>query len=141
MAAEAPKQQSPPLKYTVTHNRKPTHTHEEFIAWLVNTHLPLALPVLKKHGVLGYELFVTPPFLSTALAAEMAVFQPTWDVSTTDCFIEYTIPDMQSMKDVVADPDWGVATRDQDEWVEMSKSLVSLGFSTSYLSGGEIVKK
>jgi hypothetical protein len=55
--AEAPTQQKgPPLKYTLTHYRKPQHTHEAFIKWLVEEHLPLALPVLKKHGVLGYSL-------------------------------------------------------------------------------------
>lgn len=45
-----------PLKYTVTHYRKPEHTHEDFIKWIVEVHLPLAIPIFKKHGVLEYSL-------------------------------------------------------------------------------------
>lgn len=50
-----------PLKYTVTHYRQPQHSHEEFINWIVEVHLPLALPVLKKHGVLEYSLVSSNP--------------------------------------------------------------------------------
>lgn len=52
--AEAAENQ--PLKYTVTHYRQSQHTHEAFMKWLVEVHLPLALPVLKRHGILGYAL-------------------------------------------------------------------------------------
>lgn len=70
----------------------------------------------------------------------MAKIQPTWDIADFDCFIEYTIPDMQAMKNVVADPDWAVATKDQHDWVDMEKSLVSLGYATPYLlETGEVV--
>lgn len=47
------------LKYTVTHYRQPHLTHEEFMKWIVDEHLPLALPVFKKHGVLSYTLVRT----------------------------------------------------------------------------------
>jgi hypothetical protein len=70
----------------------------------------------------------------------MEKFRPKWDIADFDCFIEYSIPDMQAMKDVLADPDWGVAVKDQDDWVDMDKALVSLGYSTPYLlETGEIV--
>jgi mannitol-1-phosphate/altronate dehydrogenase len=45
-----------PLKFTITHYRNPQHTHEAFIKWIVEDHFPLAMPVFKKHGVLGYTL-------------------------------------------------------------------------------------
>ncbi|KAF4637482.1 hypothetical protein G7Y89_g598 [Cudoniella acicularis] len=140
MAEVSTQQGGQPLKYTVTHNRKPQHTHDAFIKWIVEEHLPLALPILKRHGVLGYSLFVTPPFLSDALKQEMAKIQPTWDIADFDCFIEYTIPDMQAMKNVVSDPNWAVATKDQNDWVDMERALVSLGYSTPYLlETGEVV--
>lgn len=83
---------------------------------------------------------VTPPSLSGALKAEMAQFFPTWNIADYDCVLEYTIPGMQVMKDIVADPDWIAATKDQDEWVNMQKALVSLGFSTTYLTeNGKII--
>lgn len=44
------------MKCTLTHYRKKEHTHEEFIRWIVEKHLPLAITILKKHGVLGYSL-------------------------------------------------------------------------------------
>ncbi|TVY16905.1 hypothetical protein LARI1_G007191 [Lachnellula arida] len=108
-----------PLKYTVTHHRKQQHTHEAFITWIVEEHLPLAIPVFKKHGVLGYSLL---------------------DFADFDCFLEYTIPDVQVVKNVMSDPDWQEAIKDQDDWVDMTKALVSLGHSTPYLlETGEVV--
>lgn len=56
MADTTPKQGGQPLKFTITHYRLPQHTHEAFINWITEEHLPLALPVLKKHGALGYSL-------------------------------------------------------------------------------------
>lgn len=54
---ELPTQQGgQPLKYTLTHYRKPEHTHEAFIKWVVEEHLPLAIPVFKKHGIIEYSL-------------------------------------------------------------------------------------
>jgi hypothetical protein len=47
------------MKYTITHYRKHPHTHEEFIKWIVEKHLPLAMPIFKKHGILGYSLVST----------------------------------------------------------------------------------
>lgn len=40
---------------------------------------------------------------------------------------------MRTMKDVVSDADWVVATKDQDEWVDMGKALVSLGYAAPYM--------
>lgn len=48
--------QGQPLKFTITHYRNLQHTHEAFIKWIVDSHLPLAIPVFKKHGVLSYTL-------------------------------------------------------------------------------------
>ncbi|OAF62057.1 hypothetical protein VC83_01370 [Pseudogymnoascus destructans] len=48
--------QGQPLKFTITHYRKPQHTHEEFIKWIVEGHLPLAISVFNKHRILGYTL-------------------------------------------------------------------------------------
>lgn len=45
-----------PLKFTLTHYRKKEHTHEAFIKWIVEKHLPLAIPLFKKHGILEYSL-------------------------------------------------------------------------------------
>ena len=56
MAEAASQQAGQPLKYTITHYRKQERTHEAFIKWLVEEHIPLALPILKKHGTLGYSL-------------------------------------------------------------------------------------
>jgi hypothetical protein len=47
---------TPPVKFTITHHRQPQHTHEAFIDWIVNEHLPLAIPVFEKYGVIDYSL-------------------------------------------------------------------------------------
>lgn len=49
-----------PLKFTITHYRRAQHSHEDFIKWIVEGHLPLAIPIFKKHGVLGYTLVSVP---------------------------------------------------------------------------------
>ncbi|GAB1312363.1 EthD domain-containing protein [Madurella fahalii] len=129
-----------PLKYTVTHYRQKEHTHEAFIKWIVEEHLPIAMPIFKKHGVLEYSLFVTPIALNSALRQELGKLRPRWDFADFDCFIEYTIPDMQTIKNVMSDPDWQAAIKDQDKWVDMTRALVSLGYSTPYLlKTGQVV--
>lgn len=45
-----------PVKFTVTHYCLPQHTHEASIDWIVKQHLPLAIPVFKKYGVIDYSL-------------------------------------------------------------------------------------
>jgi len=70
---------------------------------------------------------------------ELGKLRPSWDFADFDCLLEYTIPDVQVIKNVMSDPDWLAATKDQD-WVDTTKALVSLGYSTPYLlQTGEIV--
>ncbi|CAL5870493.1 uncharacterized protein PFLUO_LOCUS4730 [Penicillium psychrofluorescens] len=128
-----------PVKFTITHYRKQEHTHEAFIKWMVEEHLPLAIPVFKKHGVIEYSLFVTPPPLNDALKQEVGQVRPTWDFADFDCFIEYTLPNAEVIKNIMSDPDWAVALKDQDDWVDVPKALVSLGYSTTYVKDGKAV--
>lgn len=70
----------------------------------------------------------------------MEKVRPTWDVADFDCFIEYTLPNAGVIQSVMSDPDWAVALKDQDDWVDTAKSLVSLGYCTPYLlKTGEVV--
>ncbi|KAI1094735.1 hypothetical protein F5B19DRAFT_490270 [Rostrohypoxylon terebratum] len=127
MADVTGQQGSRPLKYTVTHYRKKEHTHEEFLKWIVEEHLPLALPVFKKHGIISYSL-------------QMQKMRPTWDFAGFDCVLEHTLPDMQTIQKVMTDPDWALAVKDQENWVDTSKALLSLGYQVPYLlESGEIV--
>jgi hypothetical protein len=54
--AEITEQQTRPLKFTLTHYRKAGTTHEAFMKWIVEVHLPKAIPLFKKYGVTGYAL-------------------------------------------------------------------------------------
>ncbi|KAJ5832848.1 Dimeric alpha-beta barrel [Penicillium riverlandense] len=128
-----------PVKLTITHYRKQQHTHEAFIKWIVEEHLPLAMPVFKKHGVLEYSLFVTPPSLNTALKQEVGKARPGWDFADFDCFIEYKLPNVEVIKNLMSDPDFAASLKDQDDWVDVPKALVSLGYSTTYLQDGKPV--
>jgi hypothetical protein len=83
---------------------------------------------------------VTPEDLNGALKQELAKVRPTWDVANFDCFLEFTIPGAQTIKDVMSDPDWLNAIKDENEWCDMSRSLASLGYATPYLlKTGEVV--
>jgi hypothetical protein len=54
---------------------------------------------------------------------EIGKLQPSWDFTDFDCFIEYTISDVQVIKNVTSDPDWPAAIKDQDDWVDTTKAF------------------
>lgn len=70
----------------------------------------------------------------------MGKLRPSWEFADFDCFLEYTIPDVQTIKNLMSDPAWQEVIKDQEEWVDTSKALVSLGYHTPYLlETGEVV--
>lgn len=70
----------------------------------------------------------------------MGKLRPSWEFADFDCFLEYTIPDVQTIKNVMSDPAWQEVIKDQEEWVDTSKALVSLRYHTPYLlETGEVV--
>lgn len=44
------------MKYTVGHYRQKGVSHEEFINWLTKEHLPVAVPIFKRNGIVKYTL-------------------------------------------------------------------------------------
>ncbi|KAE9382063.1 hypothetical protein N431DRAFT_539545 [Stipitochalara longipes BDJ] len=133
-------QASQPVKYTITHYRQPKHTHEAFIKWIIEEHLPLAIPLFKKHAVISYSLFVTPAPLNEVMKQAVGKVQPTWDFADFDCVIEYKLPGMETVGNVMSDPEWTEVLKDQDEWVDTSRALVTVGYETPYLlETGEVV--
>ncbi|KUL85917.1 hypothetical protein ZTR_06349 [Talaromyces verruculosus] len=146
------------LKYTVTHYRQPHLTHEEFMKWIVDEHLPLAMPVFKKHGVLSYTLartshhlhqtlstnlngqFVTPASMNEPLKEAMIKLRPTWDYADYDCIIEYLMPSPEAMTNMQQDPGWHASIKDQEKWVDVSRALLTVGYAVPYLTeSGEIM--
>ena len=71
----------------------------------------------------------------------MAAARPTWEIGNYDCFIEYTLPSVETIYAVMGDPDWAESVADQDQWVDMDKALLTLGTVTKYLDGGEVVEQ
>jgi hypothetical protein len=61
MAENTEHQQARPFKFTVTHYRKTGTTHDAFMKWIVEVHLPKAIPIFKKYGVVGYALVSSLP--------------------------------------------------------------------------------
>ncbi|KAH9905412.1 hypothetical protein F4778DRAFT_729915 [Xylariomycetidae sp. FL2044] len=128
------------VKLTVTHYRRPEHTHEALMKWIVEEHLPLAIPVFKRCGVLNYSLFETPAAMNQQLKASMGGHRAAWDYADFDCFIEYTLRDVKNIGEFLADPDWAKSIEHQEDWVDTSKALMSIGYITPYLlESGEAV--
>jgi hypothetical protein len=71
--------------------------------------------------------FVTPPTLNSAMKEDLGKYRPAWDFADFDCFIEYVVPDMQSIKNVIADPEWLGAVKDEEYRVDTSEALATLG--------------
>lgn len=40
---------------------------------------------------------------------------------------------METITNIMSDPDWQLAVKDQENWVDVPKALVSVGYSTPYL--------
>lgn len=65
-----------PLKYTVEHYRKEGVSEQAFLDWFYSVHIPQGVPLMKKHGVVGYAVVsLPPPFLST-LTEHASLAQP-----------------------------------------------------------------
>ncbi|KAK7937838.1 uncharacterized protein PG986_014706 [Apiospora aurea] len=106
-------------KFTVTHYRRPEHTHEAFMKWIIEEHLPAAMPIFKKHGVVEYSLvsevpsqpalavkdgskgdhcpyvptqFETPAPLNSMLKESFSKTRAGWDCADFDCYIEHFLP-------------------------------------------------
>ncbi len=69
----------------------------------------------------------------------MAILRPTWQVADFDCFIEYTLPSAQTIENIMTDPEWIDVLQDQEDWVDTSRSLLSLGYHTQYFSEGKAI--
>ena len=85
------------------------------------------------------EQFDTPAAFNDPFREQMAVVHPTWQVADYDCFIEYTLPDVQTIGNVMADPEWIEAVADQIDWVDTSRSLVSVGYHTQYIADRKVI--
>jgi hypothetical protein len=82
---------------------------------------------------LTFIKFVTPPPLNAVVAQQFSNFRPTWDFADYDCVIEYILPSLETITNVLSDPEWAEVLKDQDEWVDTSRALVSVGHFTPYL--------
>ncbi|KAK8091305.1 hypothetical protein PG994_000810 [Apiospora phragmitis] len=102
-------------KFTVTHYRKPEHTHEAFMNWITQEHLPGAIPIFKKHGILEYSLFETPAPVNSFLKEEMSKSRTGWDYADFDCSIEYILPSVEAIKAAQSDPNWPATLKDEDK--------------------------
>ena len=66
--------------------------------------------------------------------------RPTWSFADFDCFIEYTLPSLECVANVMDDPEWPNAVADEPEWVDTSRALCSVRYVTPYLlKTGEVV--
>jgi hypothetical protein len=83
---------------------------------------------------------VAPPLLNAVLTQDLETHRLSWDVADFDCTIEYTVPDLQTIRNFMSDPEFLQSIKDQDDWVDTTKPLNSLGYSTPYLlETGEVV--
>jgi hypothetical protein len=125
-------------------DRRGTHpTRYPYFQEIQTAHL-LACEYIRVYSILNHLLimqFVTPAPANEALKQEFQEFRPTWEFADYDCIIEYTFRDMEIVKKAMSDPDWveGVL-KGQEEWVDVQKALVSVGYCTPYLlSNGDVV--
>lgn len=54
--ADLPKSSDQLIKYTASHYRQEGVSHEDFVRYMTDEHIPAALPLFKKHGIVKYSL-------------------------------------------------------------------------------------
>lgn len=78
--------------------------------------------------------------MCAAFQTDLEKVRPTWEVSKADFVLEYWLPDMGCLKNLIADPEWNEsAVKGQDDWLDMSKSTIHIGYDTTYLEDGNIL--
>lgn len=63
--------------------------------------------------------------------------RPSWKTTDCDLVLEYWVDDIESIKSLVSDPEW--ALEDEDNWLDVSRSSIRIGYGTTYLEYGAIV--
>lgn len=66
--------------------------------------------------------------------------RPGWKVSDCDIVLEHWVHDMDTIMAHSNDPEWASEVlKDQEKWVDMSKSTIHIGYDTTYLEDGVIM--
>ncbi|KAI8959808.1 hypothetical protein F5Y11DRAFT_331861 [Daldinia sp. FL1419] len=122
------------IKYTVEHYKKAGVSDADFANWFKDVQVANGLPLLKKHGIVKYAIHFRDAQLSAAFRAELDKVRPEWDVSDADITIEYYLPDIYLIQNLLADPEWqSKAAKDQENFVDLSRSTIHIGYETVYL--------
>ncbi|KAI1414070.1 hypothetical protein F5Y13DRAFT_159665 [Hypoxylon sp. FL1857] len=125
------------IKYTLEHYRKEGVSEEAFSKWFQEVHIPAGVPLMKKHGITKYAVHTRLPQAAAAFEAILKEFRPSWDVSQADLVLEYWVPDLKFVENLVADPEWNEkAVKNQEEWIDVNRSTVHIGYETVYLENG-----
>ncbi|GKT64019.1 hypothetical protein ColTof4_04433 [Colletotrichum tofieldiae] len=128
------------IKYAVEHHRKDGVSEEEFMHWFTNRFLPRAVPIMKKHNILKYAVQKTDPKVGAAFQAEVDQVRPGWKVNDCDLVLEYWVNDLESMKNLVSDPEWiQTALKEENDWLDVSRSTIRIGYDMTYLEYGAIM--
>ncbi|ETS86015.1 hypothetical protein PFICI_04040 [Pestalotiopsis fici W106-1] len=126
------------IKYTVEHNRKDGVSEEDFIEWFTNTLIPQMVPVMQKNNILKYAVHKTDHQISTAFQSQVDKVRPGWVVSKCDLILEHWVNDLGDIMKLSQDPEWAAALKDQDVWMDNSKSNIHIGYDTIYIEDGTI---
>lgn len=82
---------------------------------------------------------VRDPKVGNAFQLEVDKVRPGWVVSTCEMVLEYWMYDLESLKSLIMDPEWQEkAVKGEDQWLDLSKATIHIGYNTTYLEGGEI---
>ena len=66
--------------------------------------------------------------------------RPGWKVNDCDVVLEHWVYDLESITNLAADPEWiGGDSKVQEEWIDMSRSTIHIGYDTTYLENGAIM--
>ncbi|KAI0837653.1 hypothetical protein F5Y06DRAFT_71002 [Hypoxylon sp. FL0890] len=106
---------------------KVRHLRRSLLKWFREVHIPNGVPLMKKHGIIKYAVHTRLPEVAAASEADLKKAISSWENSQADLVLEYWLPEMEYLRNLVADPDWTEKTvKGQEDWIDMSRSTVRI---------------
>ncbi|KAI0101743.1 hypothetical protein GGR51DRAFT_529207 [Nemania sp. FL0031] len=140
----AEQEQKPLMKMTVLHYRNPSRDEKTWTEWYLKEHVPRFVPIVHKHGIDRFELYMTPSEFKEQFKTDLEKYKggssEGWNMAPYDAATIYWVTDPQKVRNMLSDPDWNnkVIAFEKD-WIDQSRADVQLGFQTTFIEGGKIV--
>jgi hypothetical protein len=131
------------LKLSVMHWRHEGVDSDTFVKWFLEEQVPRQVKLIQKHDITHYKVYATPGSVRQTFQGELDAIKaqlPGWKMDTHDLVVSYYFYSADSMKALLADPEWNEKALPFEEgWVDSSRAEIQVGWEYVYLKDKKIV--